>query len=111
MEVTINFKTNSLELDNTARATIDKEFVDIAMQFSNARIRVEGNTDNTGNYNSNVALSKARAQSVVNYLVDEYNMNPNRFVVVGNGPKHAIDDNVSGSNADYRTTDFQLLPE
>ena len=110
-KVTINFKTNSSELDNTARATIDKEFVDIAMQFSNARIRVEGNTDNTGNYNSNVALSKARAQAVVNYLVDEYHMNPNRFIVVGNGPKHAINDNVNGSNVDYRTTDFQLLSE
>ncbi len=110
-KVTINFATNSYALDNEARATIDKEFVDIAMQFSNARIRVEGNTDNTGNYNSNVSLSKARAQAVVDYLVSEYKMDKNRFIVVGNGPKHAIEDNVTGSSADYRTTDFQLIVE
>lgn len=110
-KVTINFATNSSTLDNEARAIIDKEFVDIALQFSNARIRVEGNTDNTGNYNSNMTLSKARAQAVVNYLVDEYHMNRNRFIVVGNGPKHAIADHVDGANENYRTTDFQLIVE
>lgn len=110
-KVTINFPVAGYTLDNVARATIDKEFVDIAQQFSNVRIRVEGNTDNTGNYNSNVELSKKRAQSVVNYLVNEYHMSPNRFVVVGNGPKHAIEDNITGDNINYRTTDFQLLAD
>lgn len=110
-KVTICFDNASYALDNNARAIIDREFVDIAQQFSNARIRVEGNTDNTGNYNSNVALSKARAQAVVDYLVSEYKMNKNRFIVVGNGPKHAIDDGVTGPNNLYRNTDFQLINE
>ena len=110
-KVTINFPTAGYTLDNDARTTIDREFVDIAQQFSNARIRVEGNTDNTGNYDANVALSKKRAQAVVDYLVNEYKMDRNRFVVVGNGPKNAVSDNVSGANANYRTTDFQLLSE
>ena len=96
-------------MDNNAQTIIDREFVDIAMQFGNARIRVEGNTDDTGNYDSNVKLSQARAQSVVNYLINEYKMNKNRFIVVGNGPKHARANGVTGANEAYRTTEFQLL--
>lgn len=108
-KVTINFPTAGYTLDNNAQTIIDREFVDIAMQFGNARIRVEGNTDDTGNYDSNVKLSQARAQSVVNYLINEYKMNKNRFIVVGNGPKHARANGVTGADEAYRTTEFQLL--
>jgi len=108
-KVTINFPTAGYTLDNNAQTIIDREFVDIAMQFGNARIRVEGNTDDTGNYDSNVKLSQARAQSVVNYLINEYKMNKNRFIVVGNGPKHARANGITGPNESYRTTEFQLL--
>ena len=110
-KVVINFPVNGYTLDNEARAIIDEEFVAIAKEFSNTRIRVEGNTDNTGNYNANVSLSKKRANAVVDYLVNEHGMQRNRFVTVGNGPKHAIDDNVTGSSEAYRTTDFQLISE
>lgn len=110
-KVVINFPVNGYTLDNEARAIIDAEFVAIAKEFSNTRIRVEGNTDNTGNYNANVSLSKKRANAVVDYLVNEHGMQRNRFVTVGNGPKHAIDDNVTGSSEAYRTTDFQLISE
>jgi NitT/TauT family transport system substrate-binding protein len=110
-KVTINFPTAGYTLDNEARAIIDREFVDIAQQFSNSRIRVEGNTDNTGNYDSNVILSKKRAQAVVDYLVNEYGMSKNRFIVVGNGPKRAVKDGVNGSNENYRTTDFNLIED
>lgn len=107
--VTISFNTGSSTLDANAKYIIDQEFVDIAKSFGSAKIRVEGNTDNTGNYNSNKTLSKKRAQAVVDYLVSEYGFDKNRFVVVGNGPDHAINDGVNGSSEDYRRTDFQLL--
>jgi NitT/TauT family transport system substrate-binding protein len=58
-----------------------------------------------------MALSQKRAEAVVNYLVKEYNIDKNRFVVVGNGPKKAIADNVQGANENYRTTDLELLNE
>lgn len=110
-KVTIEYPTNSAVLDNSARSIIDREFVSIAKQFAGARIRIVGNTDNTGNYEHNVALSKERAQSVANYLIKEYGFDPNRFVIIGNGPKRAIEDKVDGANQNYRTTDFQLVAE
>jgi NitT/TauT family transport system substrate-binding protein len=108
--ISITFPTGSSMLDNNAKTVIDLSFVETATQFGGSRIRVEGNTDNTGNYNSNVALSQKRAQAVVDYLVNEYNFDANRFVVVGNGPDKAINDGVAGSNQEYRRTDFELLP-
>lgn len=105
----INFSTGSYGLDDEARYIVDTEFLDITKSNMKARIRVNGNTDNTGNYNSNVALSKMRAQAVVDYLVNTYGFNRNRFIVVGNGPKHAINDGVSGASEQYRRTDFELI--
>ncbi len=109
-KVIIEYPVNGFALDDNARATIDKEFLQIVKQFNNVYVRVEGNTDNTGNREYNVALSKKRAQSVVDYLVRQ-GMDANRFIVVGNGPSKAIADGVVGSNQSYRTTDLQLIGE
>ncbi len=110
--VSIRFRTGEFHLDENAKYIIDKEFVDIAKAFGNARIRIEGNTDNTGNYASNVTLSQKRAQSVANYLISEYSMPRNRFVIVGNGPdKPVASNNNELGRAQNRRTDFELISE
>lgn len=110
-KLTINFANGAYMLDNNAKALIDREFVNIAKQFSGARIRVEGNTDNTGSLEVNRRISNLRAQAVVDYLVKEFGFDKNRFICIGNGPKHAIADNINGSNEAYRTTDFMLIAD
>ena len=110
-KVTIEYPTNSNVLDNNAKAVIDREFVSIAKQFSGSRIRIEGNTDDTGSDAVNIPLSKARAQSVADYLVKEYGFDNNRFIIVGNGSKKAKEAGVTGANQNYRTTDFELINE
>lgn len=109
--ITIQFENNSIVLDNNARSLIDREFGVLAKQFRGSRVRVEGNTDAVGDPTYNKNLSLKRAQAVVDYLVTEYGFDPNRFVVVGNGPKNAIRDGIKGSNPVYRVTNFQLLSE
>ena len=110
-KLSIEFPVGSSILDNNAKSLIDREFVSIAKQFSGARIRIEGNTDATGSDDINIPLSKARAQSVANYLVNEYGFDRNRFIVIGNGSKKAKADGVVGANHAYRTTDFELINE
>lgn len=110
-KVTIEYGVNSDILDNAAQSIIDKEFAGIAKQFAGSKIRIIGNTDNTGNYAYNVDLSRRRAQSVANYLVKEYGFDKNRFIIIGNGPKRAVADGVVGDNKSYRSTDFQLISE
>lgn len=107
----INFASGSSTLDEVAKFTIDKEFVDIAKINTTARIRIIGNTDNTGSLATNTKLSHARAEAVANYLETEYGISKNRMVVVGNGPKDAIADGVSGASDKYRRTDFELIVE
>ncbi len=110
--VSISFRTGEFRLDENAKYIIDREFVDIAKAFGNARIRIEGNTDNVGSKSSNIALSKKRAQSVADYLVSEHAMSANRFIVIGNGPSNPIATNsTADGKAKNRRTDFELIRE
>ncbi|MEO1260678.1 MAG: phosphate ABC transporter substrate-binding/OmpA family protein [Bacteroidota bacterium] len=109
-QVSINFRTGEFLLDENAKYIIDREFVEIARAFANSRIRIEGNTDTDGNRQSNIALSLKRAEAVRDYLVSEYNMPPNRFIVIGNGPDNPVaSNNTSDGKAKNRRTDFQLV--
>lgn len=109
--VTIEFATGSDILDNNAKSIIDREFKLLVKQFSNSRIRIEGNTDNTGSDEINKPLSQRRAKAVADYLISECNCDPNRFVIVGNGSAHAKAAGSIGPDQTYRTTDFKLINE
>lgn len=110
--VSINFRSGEHVLDENAKRIIDLEFIDIARAFANARIRIEGNTDNVGSTSANIALSERRAQSVANYLIREHGMSPNRLIIVGNGPNNPIASNATAEGkAQNRRTDFQLVRE
>ncbi len=110
--VSINFRSGEFQLDENAKYIIDKEFVEIAKAFANARIRIEGNTDDVGKRESNVALSQKRAEAVRDYLVSEHGMPRNRFIVVGNGPDNPVGPNTTDAGkAKNRRTDFELVRE
>lgn len=113
--VSISFRTGEFMLDDNAKQIIDLQFTSIAKAFSNAKIRIEGNTDDTGARNANIELSKKRAQSVADYLIKQHNMPKERFVIVGNGPdkpvagcENATDENCRAKN---RRTDFELIAD
>lgn len=111
-QVSINFRSGEFQLDENAKYIIDREFVDIAKAFANARIRIEGNTDNVGGREANVALSLKRAEAVRDYLVSEHSMPRNRFIVIGNGPDNPVSDNgTAAGKAKNRRTDFELVRE
>lgn len=107
----IEFNTGQYELSYDAMAIINREFVDIAKINTSARIRIVGNTDNTGSYATNVSLSAKRAQAVANYLINEHGINSNRLIIVGDGPRKAVEDGVVGANEKYRVTNFELIIE
>ena len=107
--VSINFNTGSAFLSDDAKSIIDREFAGLAKDFAGFRVRVEGNTDAVGGVQTNIPLSFKRAQSVANYLINEYRFDPNRFIVQGNGSKEAIAAGVLSANENYRRTDFQFV--
>ncbi|MGH1336374.1 MAG: phosphate ABC transporter substrate-binding/OmpA family protein [Aureispira sp.] len=114
-KVSISFRTGEFKLGDNAKQLIDIQFTPIAKAFANARIRIEGNTDNVGSKSSNIALSKKRAQSVADYLIEEYDMPRNRFIIIGNGPNKPLAGCEGNQSADCksknRRTDFELVAD
>lgn len=110
--VSITFDSGSSTLDENAKLIIDLSFAEIARSFGRTRIRIEGNTDNVGDDEPNKALSRRRAQAVADYLATEYDLDRNRFVVVGNGESQPVADNSTpAGRAKNRRTDFELLSQ
>ncbi|MBK7408336.1 MAG: OmpA family protein [Saprospirales bacterium] len=110
--VSITFRSGEYQLDENAKYIIDKEFVEIAKAFSNARIRIEGNTDNVGSRATNISLSQKRAEAVKNYLVSVHKMPASRFIVIGNGPDKPVASNdTEDGRSRNRRTDFQIVRE
>lgn len=110
-KVTIEYPTGSYMLDNDAMTLINREFIPIVKRFSNSRIRIEGNCDATGSDATNERLSLQRAQAVRDYICKTLNIDPNQFIVVGNGSSKAKRDGAVGDNQAYRTTDLELIRE
>lgn len=108
--LSVSFATNSAELDENAKVLIQIQFGDVAKFFATARVRVEGNTDSTGNEEKNKELSYARAKTVADFLVTKYGFDKNRFVIVGNGSnKPIVGNDTPVGRAKNRRTDFELL--
>jgi len=109
--IDILFVQGSNLLTEEAIKTIDDNVALLVQTYPNAYIRVEGNTDSQEKNLTNINLSKMRAQAVVDYLVQRYKLNPNRFIVVGNGPDkpRASSATVEG-RAKNRRTDIIVIP-
>jgi len=71
---------------------------------------VEGHTDNVpmkhGQYADNLALSQARAEAVVKFFVDLFDLKPSIFTAVGKGDSQPIatNDTPEGRKLNRRVT-------
>ncbi|WP_052483651.1 phosphate ABC transporter substrate-binding/OmpA family protein [Flavobacterium sp. MEB061] len=92
----INFNTGSAEISNSSSKEVEKIY-NLLIQAENTKITVVGHTDNVGNADSNLVLSKSRAQAVVNYLKQK-GIPENRFQMVdGKGQNDPVADNNTAS--------------
>jgi OOP family OmpA-OmpF porin len=82
----ITFKTNSAELTLTARQALDTVGRALNMdKLIDFRFIVEGHADLSGSYALNQSLSQARAETVLNYLVQAHGVERRRLEAVGKG--------------------------
>lgn len=108
--VSVYFATGVDRLDANAKKVVDG-FAETVAQFGNAYVRVEGNTDKEGAREPNVALSRRRADALVEHLVSKHGFDRKRFVAVGNGPDKPVgDNNTLAGREQNRRTDFQIIP-
>jgi len=86
-------------LDRVAQLLIDKNF----------SLKLAGHTDNVGSDNANLKLSKDRAESVKNYLVNK-GANPSRIEATGYGETQPIASNKTAAGRQQnRRVEFTLF--
>lgn len=107
--LSITFSLGSAQLGPTAISVINR---DVIPQLEIARgmlIRVEGNTDSSGDPAVNQALSQRRAQAIVDYLV-ERGVPKDRLVARGNGASKPVAENATAEGrALNRRTDVLFI--
>ena len=87
------FDTGEAELQNSANRTVLK-IVQFLQLNPKRRVRVEGYTDNTGGEQENLKLSRDRAQSVADLLMD-LGIDDKRIEVEGYGDQYPVEANAS----------------
>ena len=92
MELRVFFDTNKSNIKDQYKPEIAK-VAEKLVEYPNATARIEGHTDNTGPRALNERLSVARANSVKNSLVNEYNVDPSRLSTQGFAWDQPIADN------------------
>ena len=93
-----------------SRAVVD-EIGEFMRAYENTVVDIEGNTDASGARDLNMQLSKERADSVKNYLVEKFRFPAGRMRTIGNGPDRPLDDNNTPEGREKnRRTDIKVYP-
>lgn len=109
------YKSGSYEINSAARETLGK-IAKIIMDYKDYDVLVEGNTDtvpiNKPNIRNNWDLSCLRASSVVQYLQDNFGVNPSRLTAGGRGEYNPVADNDSEAGRQRnRRTQIIITPK
>lgn len=92
VKLAINFANNSADVPSEAMNEI-KNVADFMASYPQAKVVIEGYTDNRGDANYNKSLSQRRADAVMQTLVQSYNIGKGRVSAVGYGIENPVADN------------------
>ena len=92
----LEFETGKSTIRSTSYSSLDR--VAAILIEKNFSLKLAGHTDNTGSLQTNLRLSKERAEAVKSYLVSK-GANPSRIEATGYGPNQPI---ASNSTAEGR---------
>lgn len=102
----ILFNSGSAEIKPQSMGLI-LQISQVLMQDENLKLNIIGHTDADGNSESNLKLSKARAQSVKNALVEHYDIAASRLQTDGKGASEPVADNeTADGKAQNRRVEF-----
>ncbi len=108
-DTTVLFAFNKAELTSKDKQTLD----DFAQQLEGQKhyiIQIEGYTDSTGPADYNYQLSQRRAEAVIQYLAQKYNVPAFKVFLIGLGKDNPVAQNTSASGrAKNRRVDVQLM--
>jgi outer membrane protein OmpA-like peptidoglycan-associated protein len=85
----IYFSLGSDRITPQAKPFIDT-IANLMRMNSSLRFQVEGHTDSIGNPGKNLELSRRRAMSVTNYLINDYGIDSSRLLPIGKGSQEPL---------------------
>ncbi|MFZ5765484.1 MAG: OmpA family protein [Thermodesulfobacteriota bacterium] len=99
--VSIRFPSRGNELSAEAAAELQQAFCspDAAAMFAADRFEIAGHTDDNGDIDHNMLLSRVRAEKVRDYLVKRCQIAPERLTVIGHGSTQPV---VANDSRDHR---------
>ncbi len=107
--VDVNFEFDKSVLLPSATPTLDA-VADVLVRYPELRIEIAGHTDSVGSEAYNQALSERRAESVRVYLLENFDIAPDRLTSIGFGETRPLMPNVSQTErALNRRVEFELL--
>lgn len=86
---------------------IIRQIYQVMQQESDIKLKIVGHTDSDGDDDTNMNLSKKRAEAVKNALVSVYNVSSDRLSTEGKGESEPLDDNgTADGKAQNRRVEF-----
>jgi OmpA-OmpF porin, OOP family len=108
-ESSVHFGFDKADLTKKAKEALDQ----LGTQLTSSKhyiIEVEGSTDATGDSQYNYDLSKRRADAVIDYLADKYQIPAHKIYLIGLGKDKPVEQNAtSEGRAKNRRVDVRLM--
>lgn len=92
IKLNVKFANNSAEIQDEYASEI-RQVADFMLQYPDTNVVIEGHTDSDGSAKYNQQLSQKRADSVMLYLVEKFNVDQNRIKALGKGESAPVADN------------------
>ena len=107
---TVRFQTGTAKLSKQSNALLDNIAHVMLAHLEIWKVRVDGYTDNVGKPDANKKLSEDRAQAVVDYLVKNGHVAPERLESAGHGEDNPVGDNKTAKGREQnRRVEFNIL--
>jgi outer membrane protein OmpA-like peptidoglycan-associated protein len=106
---TIYFDANKTTINPAAAKALDRNGM-ILKENSQMRVEIGGHTDAAGSDEANQKISEKRAQSVMKYLQDKFNIPESRLMIKGYGSTKPIADNeTKEGRSKNRRVEFKII--
>lgn len=109
VESSVHFGFDKADLTSKAKDALDQ----LGTQLSSAKhyiIEIEGSTDSTGDADYNYQLSKRRADAVIQYLSEKYQIPSYKVFLIGLGKDKPVEKNTTAEGrAKNRRVDVRLM--
>lgn len=108
----VNFASGSAQITDESTSILDHVGEALSLMPADARFEIGGHTDSQGPASYNQRLSEQRAQSVVDYLVENFDLSADRFDAQGYGEENPVASNETAEGrSQNRRVEISLLPE